>query len=83
MIEVASGKYIYTLEEVVPVKDNLLGGCYGCFFCKLRGSYFVKTCSKYPARLMSNCIGMGIIYKLIGKRLKDPDSLIGNKEAHY
>lgn len=79
MIEVASGKYIFTLEEVVPVKDDLLGGCYGCFFCNSRGSYFVKTCRNYPERLMSNCTSKGIIYKLVGRRLKDPDSLIGNK----
>lgn len=83
-IGVATKKYIYTLEEV-PAESL----CKGCFFYRFykngnKGSW-ISTCWFYTnyRYLIKQCRASRIIYKQVGKRLKDPDSLIGNKEAHY
>lgn len=79
MVEVVTKKYIFTLEEASPLDKEVFGGCYGCFFVKVRNGYLYRTCGKYPESLIRNCSAKEIIYKLVSRRLKDPDSLIGNK----
>lgn len=84
MMEVVTNKYIYTLEEVPPLDKDVFGGCYGCFFVKVRNGYLYKTCGKYPESLTRNCFAKGIIYKLVSRRLNKPKSLKGNKgPTHY
>lgn len=78
-MEVITKKYIYTLEEGSSLDKEVFGGCYGCFFVKVRNGHLYKTCGKYPDSLIQ-CSAKGIIYKLVGRRLNDPKSLKGNKE---
>lgn len=68
-IEVTLAKYTYTLEEV-PQVSELVGGCYGCFFCRVRGGYLVQTCGSHR-KLTNRCCHNKIIYRAIDKRLKE------------
>lgn len=36
-------KYRYTLKRIER-KDEKVGGCYGCFFCKRKYGYMRQTC---------------------------------------
>lgn len=67
-LEVTLAKYTYTLEEV-PQLSELVGGCYGCFFCRVRGGNLVQTCGNHP-KLTYRCYHNRIIYKAVGKRIK-------------
>ena len=84
MVGVVTKKYTYILEEASPLDKEVFGGCYGCFFVKVRNGYLYRTCGKYPESLTRNCFAKGIIYKLVSRKLRDPKSLKGNKgPTHY
>lgn len=67
-LEVRFTRYTYILEEV-PQLGELVGGCYGCFFLKVRGGKLVQTCGSHP-KLTYRCYHNRIIYKAVGKRIK-------------
>lgn len=56
-------KYTYTLERVPRISEEI-GGCYGCFFCKLRDGYYRQTCGDYK-KIIGNC--EGTMLKMIKK----------------
>lgn len=37
-----------------PQISDLLGGCYGCFFCRVRGGYYRQTCASYK-NIIGDC----------------------------
>lgn len=67
-VEVTLAKYTYTLEEV-PQVSELFGGCYGCFFCRVRGGHLVQTCGSHR-KLTNRCYHTKSIYRAVDKRLK-------------
>ena len=74
IIKVKARKYEYTLEQIKS-NDDRVGGCYGCFFCKLRDGYYRQVCGSYSNVNEISCGSIWNksqkIFKLISKRKID------------